>query len=244
MNLKGKTVLVTGGAKRIGREIAMEFARRGVNVLIHYHRSEGKAESLAKTLQRMKVRCESFQANLFDQTETKEMARRILKRVGCVDVLVNNASVFYKTPFKEVRESDWDGFLSVHLKAPFFLAQALAPAMKKRGAGRIINIADWSGLRPGRDYLPYCVSKGALITMTEALAKILAPEVLVTAVCPGPVLAPIDLSRKERAGVAKKTLVGRWGDPKDVARMTVFLAEQDFVTGSYHLVDGGEILRG
>ncbi len=244
MVLKGKTALVTGAAKRIGREIALEFARRGANLLIHYHHSQKEAESLAQAIRRMKVRCELFRANLFDQTETKKMAQTILRKVGGVDVLVNNASVYYETPFESVQERDWDSFLAVHVKAPFFLAQALAPHMKKRKSGRIINIADWSGLRPYRDYLPYCVSKGALLTMTEALAKTLAPEVLVTAVCPGPVMPPPGLSAKSKSAVAKVAPVGRWGDPKDIARMVVFLAEQDFVTGSYHLVDGGRLLKG
>ncbi len=229
MKLEGKNVLVTGGTRRIGREIANAFARRGANVLIHSHSSPSSG---------------TLKADLLKVSEIDKMVKRILKESGGVDVLVNNASLFYRTPFEKVREKDWDDFLAIHLKAPFFLAQALAPTMKKRGGGRIINIADWSGLRPYRDYLPYCVSKGAMITMTEALAKTLAPEVLVTAVCPGPILPPESLSKKERDDVARKTLVRRWGRPEDVARLVVFLAESDFITGSYHLVDGGESLRG
>jgi NAD(P)-dependent dehydrogenase (short-subunit alcohol dehydrogenase family) len=243
MNLKGKTVLVTGAAKRVGHEIALAFAERGANLLIHCRSSKKEAQELAKKMRATGCQARVYQADLLKVREVKTLAARILKDVGAVDVLVNNASLFHATPFPKVTEKDWDDFLGIHVKAPFFLSQALGSAMKKKGAGRIINISDWSGLRPARDYLPYCVSKGALITMTESLAKNLAPEVLVTAVCPGPVLAPTDLSRKERADVAKKTLVGRWGDPKDIAKMAVFLAEQDFVTGSYHLVDGGESLR-
>jgi NAD(P)-dependent dehydrogenase (short-subunit alcohol dehydrogenase family) len=114
--------------------------------------------------------------------------------------------------------------------------------MKKKKSGRIINIADWSGLRPVKDYIPYCVSKGALITLTEALAKSLAPEVLVTCVAPGPILPPTGLKKKAQKTIARSTLVGQWGKPEDIARFVVFLAEQDFVTGSTHLVDGGELL--
>lgn len=185
-----------------------------------------------------------YPADLLKVRQVKALAAKVLKDVGIIDVLVNNASLFYATPFLKVTEKDWDDFFGIHVKAPFFLAQILGAAMKKRRSGRIINIADWSGLRPYRDYLPYCVSKGALITMTQALAKTLAPEVLVTAVCPGPILPPSDLKPNEKKETARKTLIGRWGDPKDIARMVVFLAEQDFVTGSYHLVDGGEFLRG
>jgi NAD(P)-dependent dehydrogenase (short-subunit alcohol dehydrogenase family) len=239
MNLKGKNVLITGAAKRIGREIARQFAARGARVLIHYHSSRKEAETLAR-----EIKGRLYRADLFKLNEIQRMTRKILKEVGAVDVLVNNASIFVKTPFGKITESDWDRILSTNLKAPFFLAQELGMRMKRKGAGRIINIADWAGLRPYTGYLPYCISKGALITMTQGLAKTLAPEVLVTAVCPGPILPPPDLPREERERAAKKTLVGRWGSPEDIARMTVFLAEQDFVTGSYHLVDGGEFLRG
>jgi pteridine reductase len=243
MNLKGKTVLVTGAAKRVGHEIALAFAGRGANLLIHFRSSKKEAEALAKKVRAMGCQARIYRADLLKVRELKTLAAGILQDVRTVDVLVNNASLFHATPFPSVTENDWDDFLGIHVKAPFFLAQAFGAAMKKKGAGRIINIGDWSGLRPGKNYLPYCVSKGALITMTAALAKTLAPEVLVTAVCPGPVVPPADLGRKGRADVAKKTLVGRWGAPKDVAKMAVFLAEQDFVTGSYHLVDGGESLR-
>jgi len=244
MNLKGKTVLVTGAAKRVGREIALCFARAGAHVLVHYRSSKKEAERLVEEIRSLKVKCYLFQADLSKISEIKRMTAAIRKKIGTVDILVNSASLFYRTKFEATTERDWDDFVAIHLKAPFFLAQFLAPAMKKKGGGRIINIADWSGLRPYRDYLPYCVSKGGVITMTQALAKTLAPEVLVTAVCPGPVFPPPDLTQREKEDVARKTLVGHWGKPEDVARMVVFLAESDFITGSYHLVDGGEILRG
>lgn len=244
MDLKGKVVLITGGAKRIGREIALGFAKRGAIVLVHYHTSKAEAEELAKDLKKRQVRCRTYQADLFNLVEVKRLAKGILKDFGVVDVLVNNAAIFFKTPFESTTEAEWDDLITVNLKAPFFLSQALAPAMKKKGSGRIIHIADWSGLRPYKDYLPYCLSKSGLIAMTQGLAKTLAPEVLVTAVCPGPILPPPDLGQKEIEGVAKKTLVGHWGRPEEIARMVVFLAESNFVTGSYHLVDGGEFLRG
>ncbi len=242
MNLRGKTVLITGAAKRIGREIALAFARRGANIVIHYHRSQKEAEALALKIKSLRCRADLCRADLLKPREIKSMVASLLRKIGRIDILVNNASAFYRTPFAQVSERDWDLFFALHVKAPFALSQALAPAMKRRGEGRIINIADWSGLRPYRDYLPYCVSKGALITLTQGLAKTLAPEVRVTAVCPGPILPPTDLSRRERGAVARKTLVGRWGRPEDIAQMVVFLAEQDFVTGSVHLVDGGELL--
>ncbi len=242
MKLKGKNVLITGAAKRIGREIALEFAEHGANVVVHYQTSRTEAEQLVKKIRSKKVKAEAYQADLSDPTEIRRLTESIQKGFGSIDILVNNASVFFRTPLETATEADWNRFVSIHLKAPFFLAQALAPTMKKRG-GRIINIADWSGLRPYRDYLPYCASKAGLINLTQGLAKTLAPKILVTAICPGPIFPPPTMSRKERGAVAKKTLVGRWGTPEDIAKMAVFLAESDFITGSAHLVDGGESLR-
>lgn len=244
MKLQEKWVLITGASRRIGREIALHFAERGANILLHDHHFGKEAKKLSVEIHRKKVACRIYTADFLKTANILKLTARILKDVGCVDVLINNASLFYPTQFEKIRERDWDVFLGIHVKAPFFLTQALAPAMKKKGQGRVIHIADWSGLRPYKDYLPYCVSKGALITMTQALAKTLAPEVLVTAICPGPILPPRGMDTAKRETIAKKTLVGRWGNPMDIARMAVFLAEQDFVTGSAHLVDGGEFLRG
>ncbi len=243
MHLKGKTVLITGAAKRIGRAIALAFAGKGARVLVHYHESQREAAGLVRELHALGVPAWSYRADLGSLRDIRRMTGKIITEVGGADILVNNASVFYRTPFHKTSEKDWEAFLGVHVKAPFFLAQALAPVMKKKKAGRIINIADWSGLRPTKNYIPYCVSKGALITLTQALAKALAPEVLVTAIGPGPLLPPSDFTMRDKRMVARSTLMGRWGKPEDMARFVVFLAEQDFVTGSLHLVDGGESLR-
>lgn len=249
MTIEGKTVLVTGAAKRIGREIARAFAHRGARLLIHYNSSRKEAEALARELDDLSgSRSRLYRADLSNFSEIRRMGKKILKEVGGVDILVNNASIFFPTPFYSTTETEWDRFMAVNLKAPFFLSQNLAPAMKKKGKGRagvakIINIADWTGLHPRKDYLPYCVSKGGLILLTEGLAKALSPEVLVTAVCPGPTLPSPGFSRRQRAEIARTTLVGRWGSPEDVAKTVLFLAESDFVTGSCYTVDGGHSIR-
>ncbi len=243
MDLQNKTVLITGAAKRIGKEIARHFAKKGAHVLIHYRNSRKEAEELAQELKLLKIKTHLYQADLTRQNDIQKMVTQILKENEGVDILVNNASIFYPTPFGKITEKDWDQFFAANLKAPFFLSQALAPSMKKKGRGHIINIADWSGLRPYTGYLPYCTSKGALITLTQGLAKTLAPEIRVNAVCPGPILPPPDFTEDEKEKVAQNTLLGRWGNPEDIAKMVVFLAEQEFITGSYHLVDGGESLK-
>lgn len=243
MDLTGKKVLITGGACRVGRVIAETFADKKAEVLIHYHRSGREADRLLKSLRKRGVRAESYQADLQSPSAIRRMVRRILKRHGSVDVLVHSASVFYPTPFKRISDQNWDHFFQLHIKAPFLLAQLLGPVMKKKGSGRIIHIAD-GGHRPMTAYIPYCVTKAGLLSLTQGLAKVLAPEVLVTAVCPGPVLAPAGMSGSEKKKITRHSLLKRWGTPKDVAKMAVFLAEQDFVTGSAHWVDGGGSLRG
>ena len=234
MNLRDKTVLITGGAKRVGQILARAFADKGARVLIHYRKTEPHRDFQGR----------SYQADLSKVSEIRSMAKNILNDVGVVDVLIHNASAFYSTPFQKTNEADWNDLMSVNLKAPFFLSQALVPAMKKKGEGRIIHIADVWGLKLQKNYLLYSLTKAGLISLTEGLAKEVAPQVLVTAICPGLVLSPEELGRKQQAKLAKKNLLGRWGKPEDVARMAVFLAESNFITGSCHEVDGGERIQG
>ena len=137
----------------------------------------------------------------------------------------------------------WDASLDVNLKAPFLLSWALGRAMRARGGGRIVNLADWAGERPYNDYLPYCVSKAGIACLTKALAKALAPEVQVNAVAPGPVLPPDDVGPAERQAITRATPLKRIGTPEDVARCVRFLVEEaDFSTGAIFLVDGGRLI--
>ncbi|MGH7197609.1 MAG: SDR family NAD(P)-dependent oxidoreductase [Candidatus Omnitrophota bacterium] len=242
MALKGKTALVTGAAKRVGRETALRLAREGVNIFLHYNTSKTDAEKTASEIKALGVRCSLFQAELADPVEVLRMTADILK-AGGVDILVNNASSFYKTPLEEIKESDWDHFMDVNLKAPFLLSKELGLAMAKKTGGQIINIADWSGFRPYKNYLPYCTSKGGLLTMTKALARDLAPKVRANAIAPGPVMLPADISPEEKEQAIKKTLLRREGSPQDVAHAVVFLAENDYVNGIVLPVDGGRSIN-
>lgn len=241
MNLKGKNVLVTGGAKRVGRAICLAFAARGARVLIHCHRSRKEAVRLAKELGRGPDTV--FAADLSKKAQCDRLAAAVVRKWGVVDVLVNNASVFYATPLEKTSEKDWDLYNAVHVKAPFFLSRALAKGMKKKGEGRIVNLTEWMERRPSPTFLVYGVSKAALVQLTQVLAKVLAPEVLVSAVCPGPVLAPDDFTPAQKRKLAERIPLKRWGTPEDVAATVVFLAESDYITGSAHIVDGGHGLR-
>jgi NAD(P)-dependent dehydrogenase (short-subunit alcohol dehydrogenase family) len=185
----------------------------------------------------------ALRADLGRSDEVAALAEQAEVRSGGVSVLVNNASNYFRVPFDQLTEAVWDSSLDVNLKAPFLLAWHLGRAMRGRGEGRIVNLADWAGERPYNDYLPYCVSKAGIICLTKALAKALAPAVLVNAVAPGPVMPPEDMSEAERQGIMRATPLRRLGSPEDVARCVRFLVEEaDFSTGAVFLVDGGRLI--
>ncbi len=244
MTLEGKAALVTGAAKRVGRTIAAALAGRGACLALHYHRSRAQADELARDLRRrFGTRCVLLRADLSRAREASRLADAAAGALGRLDVLVNNASLYERREFARVTERDWDAHLDANLKGPFFLAQAAARHMRKAGAGRIVNIADWAAHRPYPGYIPYCVSKAGLLCLNKALAKALGPEILVNAVLPGPVLLPEGMSRAERQAVERATIVKRLGSPQDVARAVLFLLEDgDFMTGAELAVDGGRLI--
>ena len=244
MRLQGKAVLVTGAARRVGRCIALALAARGARVAIHYHRSHQEAQRLAADMRAGFGRdCLAVRADLSDTRAARRTVETVVKRFGAIHVLVNNASIYEKTPFAAVSRKDWDRHLDVNLRSAFFLSQAAAPRMIAAGEGKIINIADWSGLRPYEDRIPYCVSKAGLLCLTTALAKELAPKVQVNAIMPGAVLNPEGTSPRQAKVIARASLLGRLGSPDDVAKAVIYLIESgDFVTGAALPVDGGRLI--
>ena len=243
MELRGRWGLVTGAGKRIGRSIALALAGRGLNVIVHYNASADAAAATVREIEALGVRALALRADLGRGDDVARLAREAEARSGGVDVLVNNASNYLRAPFDELTEAIWDASLDVNLKAPFLLAWHLGRAMRTRGRGRIVNLADWAGERPYADYLPYCVSKAGVICLTKALAKALAPAVQVNAVAPGPVMPPEDLTPSEREAIVRATPLRRFGTPEDVARCVRFLVEEaDFTTGAVYLVDGGRLI--
>ena len=239
MNLNGKTALITGGAKRVGREISLALAKNGVHILLHYNHSQSEAQNTAAEIKRLDAQCILFQADLSKNADIARMTKEIYDQTSYIDILINSASLFYKTPFSDVKESDWDALVDANLKGPFLLSKEIGNKMFNGSGGKIINIADWSGFRPYRDYSPYCVSKGGLITLTKTLARDLAPKVYSNAIAPGPVLLPPDFSEEEKQKVIQKTLLGRVGSPQDIANAVLFLLDNDFINGTVLVVDGG-----
>ena len=242
MELKGKTALVTGGAVRVGRAIALELAKNGANIVLHYFRSEKEAKQTVSEITALGVGCTLAQADLSIHDEIVKMTHELVKNHKNIDILVNSASLFFKTPLETVSEADWDRMMNANLKGPFLLAVQIGKEMVKNKNGKIVNIADWSGFRPYKDYMAYCASKGGLITLTKALARDLAPHVTVNAVAPGPVLTPAYMSEHEKEAVAQTTALGRWGKPEDVAHAVKFFLKNDFVNGTVLVVDGGRSL--
>jgi len=243
MTLQGRVALVTGGARRVGQAIALALAKRRAHVVISYRASRKDAEETVAKLVRSGVRAEAIQADVAKASDVHTLIRRIERRFGRLDVLVNNAALFERTPFAKLTERDWDRHLDTNLKGPFLCARYASRLMQKRDGGKIINIADWAGERPYRDYLPYCVSKAGVMALTKALAKELAPRIQVIAIAPGPMLPPEDMTAAERKRVIKRVPLRRWGSPQDIANTVLFAIEgTDFMTGTTIFVEGGRLI--
>jgi NAD(P)-dependent dehydrogenase (short-subunit alcohol dehydrogenase family) len=238
VNLKGKTALVTGAAKRVGREIALALARRGANIVVHYNTSAADARRTVSEIEALGVDALAVKA---DQSNARQV-RAAVQKAGKIDVLIASAAVFKRTPFATLTEADWDFHLDANLKGPFLFA---LEASRRMTAGKIILFADWAGIRPYRNYLPYVVSKAGIICLTKALAKELAPCIQVNSIAPGPVLLPDEFPESERRKVIKSTLVKRLGTPQDIVNSVLFLIEgSDFITGHTLVVDGGRLIAG
>jgi pteridine reductase len=239
--LEGKVALLTGAARRIGACIARTLQAAGANVMIHYHRSEAEARTLASELNNLRGGSAALVGgNLLETKKLGALVDATVKTFGQLDVLINNASTFYPTPVGEITEEHWNDLLGTNLKAPLFLTQAAAPALRLTH-GLVLNIADIHGMRPLRRYTTYSVAKAGLIMLTKSLARELGPHVRVNAISPGPVMWPED--RTDRAlqrKIIERTQLKRPGSPQDVARAALFLcADAPYVTGQVLAVDGG-----
>jgi NAD(P)-dependent dehydrogenase (short-subunit alcohol dehydrogenase family) len=238
-NLQSKVILVTGAAKRIGRDIALRLAREGARVAIHYNNSREEADRTAEECGAVGI----FQANLENVAEIRRMFDEVADRLGGLDGLVNNAARFtWKDPL-EITEADWDFIHSVNLKATFFCCQNAARIMLQNGGpGRIVNISSLGGLRPWAHHAHYCASKAGVIMLTKALAKAFAPTITVNSVAPGVIpFGPTD-ARIDR--MIDATPAKRAGTGDEIAGGVVFfLGASNFVTGQILAVDGGLSLK-
>jgi pteridine reductase len=240
-SLTGKTVLITGAARRVGATIARTLHGAGANLVVHYRKSSGEAEALSGELNRARARSAAIiQADLLDLGKLPALVEFAVRSFGALDVLVNNASTFYPTKMGEITPQAWDDLMGSNLKAPLFLSQAAAPELKK-SSGLIINIVDIHAFRPLRDYTVYCTAKAGLHMLTRSLAKELGPEVRVNGISPGPVMWPEhggdEAARKK---IIQRTTLQKMGTPEDIARTALFFAASaPFITGQILAVDGG-----
>ena len=239
--LSGKSVLVTGAARRIGAAIVQAMHAAGANVVIHYRGSGAEAAELCAALNAKRPRSAlTLRADLADLNALPQLVERVVSGFGRLDVLVNNASSFYPTPVGEITSAQWDDLIGSNLRAPLFLSQLAAPELK-RNHGLILNLIDIHALRPLRHYTVYSVAKAGLATLTRSLARELAPEVRVNGIAPGPVLWPEgDMDPEVKQEIMERTALKRMGTPDDVARAAVFFAQDaPYITGQILAVDGG-----
>ena len=242
MDLNGKVALVTGGAKRLGKAIVHALAERGCQLVVHYHTSQIEAQETVQDLRTTGREAIAIRADITQESDVEHMIEQAVERFGRIDVLVNNAAIFYRTPIDTVTFDDWEQIINVNLTGTFLCAHKIGLRMREWGWGHIINMADVAGQRPWADYIPYSVSKACVLTFSQGLAMELAPEVMVNAVVPGPVLFQDDTPEEVQQREIEKTLVKRAGTPEEVAKLVVFVAESDFSTGSVFSVDGGRSL--
>ena len=237
--LSGKTVLVTGAARRLGRAIALAAAESGANVAITYRTSVGQAEALVEALAKHDVEALAVRCDVTDEQNVREMVKEVAAELGGIDVLVNNAANYETVEFEKITVAQWDAIFASNTRGPFLVSREALPYLKKR-FGRIINMGSLGGIRPWATHAHYCSSKAALHMLTRVMAKALAPEIAVNAVAPG----MIELGEKAAAAFMKKmarqTPMRRNGTAEDIATAVMFFATAPhFITGQVLVVDGG-----
>ena len=237
MDLRNKVVLVTGAGRRVGRAIAERLARDGARMAIHYHSSGREAEEVVRV-----TAGHGFPADLTDPAAASDLPARVIRHFGSLDVLVNSAAIMVRQPFGSITREGWDQVVNLNLRAAFFVSQAAAAALRK-ARGKIVNISDTAAHDPWPGYLPHSISKAGIEMLTKGLARVLAPDVTVNAIAPGPVLLPEGWSEAATQRTIESTPLGRLGTPEDVSEAVRFLLDADYMTGTTLVVDGGQLCR-
>ena len=239
--LKGQVVLITGGARRVGAEVARALHAAGANIFIHYRSSAAAAITLADSLNQLRPRSAALHAAQLSAAEAPEkLVAAALLEFGRLDVLINNASSFYPTPVGQITTAQWDDLVGSNMKAPLFISQAAAPSLKAQ-RGLIINMVDIHAMRPLKAHPVYSAAKAGLLMLTKSLARELGPEIRVNGIAPGPVLWPEgNMDEAVKQEIVGRTALKRIGSPQDIARTALFLAaDAPYITGQIIAVDGG-----
>jgi len=240
--LKEKTVLVTGGARRVGAAICRRLHAAGANVVVHYRNAAEDAHKLQQELNAVRAQSTVLvRADLLVPGALPQLAKDAVAAFGRLDGLVNNASSFFATPVGTIDEKSWEDLIGTNLKAPLFLAQAAAAELRKT-QGSVVNIIDIHAELPMKNHVVYSIAKGGLLALTRSLARELGPQVRVNGVSPGTILWPEDPAWQndiERQRIVNQTLLKRTGEPGDIAAAVEFLLAAPYVTGQVLAVDGG-----
>ena len=247
-DLTGKVALITGGARRVGAQIARTLHAHGMNLIIHYRSSSDDARALQAELERQRPKSVTLvKGDLLNVAQLPDIVNTAAAAFSRLDVLVNNASSFYPTPLGQATEAQWDDLFGTNLKAPFFLAQAAAPHLQKT-QGCIVNIADIHADRPIKRYPIYCMAKAGVVMLTKSLARDLAPDVRVNAIAPGTIMWPegeAELSEVQKQEMLRRIPMQRSGGPEDIARTVLFLIrDAGYINGQVIAVDGGRTVVG
>jgi len=240
--LAGRVALVTGAGRRVGRALAIALGARGMHVIVHYHSSSAGADETVRLIVRAGGRADAVRADLADTREAERLVDQALALRGSLDVLVNSAAVMRRTPLGETSAHEWDEMFALLGRAPYSLSQRAAPALRA-ARGNIVNIADLAAFETWPAYVPHGITKSAVVQMTRALARVLAPEVRVNAIAPGVVLLPEGWSHDDAERLRATTPLGRLGSPEDVAGAMLYLLDAGYVTGEVITVDGGRHVR-
>ena len=239
-----KRILITGAAKRIGKEMALSFFNKGWDIVIHYNSSKEEAGALADQMNSERNNSAMLiQANLDNASEVEMLVEKILSKNGSIDALINNASTFYPTPIGTFSEENWNALMGSNLKAPLFLIQSFYKELEKN-KGFIINVTDINVDRALVNHSIYLAAKSGLQTLTKSLAKELAPNIRVNAIAPGAILEPpnTDWTAEQKNNIINAVPMKRMGTEKDIVDAAIYLSEAEYVTGQILNIDGGKSL--
>jgi pteridine reductase len=242
MEIRERFALVTGGAHRVGKAIALALAREGAHVALTYHTSADAARQTADEINVCGVQSLALQCDQSDPAHIAAVFEALKDRWGWLDILINSAAIMQRKNFLDITVQDWDATLDTNLRGPFLFCQHAARMMIERGAGVILNIADEVGLTPWPRYVHHSVSKAGAIMLTQAAALALAPAIRVNAIAPGPVLKPPDWTDERWDKLRSATPLDRLGSPQDVVDAALYLIRAEYVTGQVLVVDGGRVL--
>ncbi|HKV49045.1 MAG TPA: SDR family NAD(P)-dependent oxidoreductase [Candidatus Acidoferrales bacterium] len=235
----GKVALITGAAKRIGRSIALRLGAEGAAVAVNYSKSRADAEEVVAKISSAGGRAFPIQADVSKRPEVERLFASVDKQFGRLDILVNNAAIFFAAKFEDLTDEQWDSIQNANLKSQFLCCQAAVPMLRRSGGGHIINISSLGAFLAWPNYTHYCVSKAGSVMLTKCLAVALGPDILVNSIAPGTIAFPGELPHEN---FIQRAPLHKTGTGEDIGDAVVYLASSKFVTGQVVGVDGGRTI--